>query len=550
MKKKLAGLLAFLFAFGALGACGGSNDPSSEAPAQSEAGESGEYGFESVYSSTEEKALADNESAVFTVNEDISGKNYIRLTLKTNVQLFGQYTYANADDPSEVAVEDFFIEASDGVKEVEFKQFLDTYRPNAIGKFDKILQSITLTNKGGADGKCALLDVSVSDREFPTDAMMVYLEKDSMKIGADLATGGSLSYLERKDYDGETIDEVVDADGNVEYGVDYKSDCAEFCSSSVNLINIYDAGRQVQQSYYANVGGTTVATNGQNSYTRGYCLTGSPEGYYWPYNPVQAGDCADNPGQIVDYEITEDYIYVKTRAMDWGKGYKSSWAGKYPANHNTVIGGVTTKSYMENWYRIEDNVVVVENTFIDWNGFTDMENVPVHTNELPATFFTSSLSKFVYHDGKSLQYITDVPSQNTGDHPIIYSHPEDWYAWVNDDDFGVGVYVANTDYYSVARPSPTSNISDYKNTGAFNAPMVVDPELLSNKPFPESIHTSCYVFNASYVAPVNMWTMKTYDKMHYAYAISVDYIPVMRAQFNALAQEERMQNTKFSEWIG
>ena len=541
MKKKLAGFLAFLFAFGAFGACGGSKDK----------GESGAYSFESVYVSQEEKILKNNESALFTINEDISGKNYIRLKLKTNVQLLGQYTYANADNPSEVGVEDFFIEASDGETEIEFKQFLDTFRPNAVGKYDKILQSISLTNKSGVDGTCTLLDVSVSDREFPKKAMMVYLEKDSIKIGADLATGGSLSYLERKDYEGDTIDEVVDAEGNVEYGVNYKDDCAEFCSSSVNLINIHDAGRQVQQSYYANVGGSMAATNGENGYTRGYCLTGSPEGYYWPYNPVQAGDCADNPGQVIDYEITEDYIYVKARAMDWGKGYARKWSGKYPAHHNTVVGGVTTKSYMENWYRIEENnLVVVENTFIDWNGFTDMNTVPVHTNELPATFFSSSLSTFVYHDGKELKYNTNIGSQNDENNPAVYSHPEDWYAWVNDDNFGVGVYVANIDYYCVGRPSPTSNIIDPKNKGAFTAPMVTDSELLSNKPYPESNYTSCYVFNASYVAPVNMWTMRTYDKMHYNYAIAIDYVPVMRAQFKQLAKEERMQNKKFSEWIG
>ncbi len=550
MKKKLAGFLAFLFAFGALGACGGKSSDPDSTPTQSESGENSTAAFKSVFSSDSQKSVAQNESVNFTIDKDISGENYIRLKLKTNVQLLGQYTYANADNPSEVGVEDFFIEASDGVKVVEFKQFLDTFRPNAVGKYDKILKSITLTNKSAMDGKFTLLDVSVSEREIPADAMMVYLEKDSIKIGADLATGGSLSYLERMDYDGETIDEVVDAEGNVEYGVNYKEDCATFCSSSVNLVNIYDAGRQVQQSYYANVGGNTMATNGQNGYTRGFCLTGAPEGYYWPYNPVQAGDCADNPGQLIDYEVTEDYIYIKARAMDWGKGWKKEWEGKYPANHNTLVGGSTTKSYMENWYRIEDNIVIVDNTFIDWNGFTDMENVPVHTNELPATFFSSSLSKFVYHDGKSYQYHTNVSSQNSDNNPVIYSHPEDWYAWVNDDDFGVGVYVANIDYYAVGRPSPTSNISDWKNTGAFNAPMVLDPELLSNKPYPESVHTSCYVFNASYVAPVQLWTMKTYDKMQYAYAISIDYLPVMRAQFNALAQEERMQNKKFNEWIG
>ena len=175
MKKKLAGFLAFLFAFGALGACGGkSSNP--DAPTSEVTDSGSTASFKSVFSSNSEKSAAYDESVSFTIDEDISGKNYIRLKLKTNVQLLGQYTYANADNPSEVGVEDFFIEASDGVKEVEFKQFLDTYRPNAVGRYDKILKSITLTNKSEMNGEFTLLDVSVSDREIPSDAMMVFLE--------------------------------------------------------------------------------------------------------------------------------------------------------------------------------------------------------------------------------------------------------------------------------------------------------------------------------------------------------------------------------------
>ena len=115
--------------------------------------------------------------------------------------------------------------------------------------------------------------------------------------------------------------------------------------------------------------------------------------------------------------------------------------------------------------------------------------------------------------------------------------------------FGVGVYVANVDYYSIGRTTKTANISDWKNTGAQNAPRVLDKRLLSNKPMPDSNHTSCYVFNTSYTAPVNMWTMREYDKMKYRYAISVDYISVMREQFKELSQDESMQNKKFDEWM-
>lgn len=557
MKRKLAGVLACILAFGCVCGCAKGGAESSSSSEETVEG----IVFESVFENSNTSTISAEENTVYTINKDISGKNYIKLTLKTDVQLLGEYEYANAENPSQVAKEEFFIEASDGQTEVEFKQFLDTYRSNAVGAFDKVLKSIKLTNKSGKAGNVTLLDVSVSDREFPEDAMMVYLEKGEMKIGADLATSGTLSYLERTSYDGQTVDEVLDADGDVVYCVDGVSrPDVTHLSSSVNLVNIYDAGRQIQQSYYANVGGTTEATDGENGYTRGWTFTGSTDGYYWPYNPVQAGDCADNPGQVIDFEVGDDYIYVKARAMDWGKGFAEKWADKYGRlpnglPHNTVKGGVTTKSYMENTYRIVNNMVIVENTFIDWNGFTDMDMVPVHTNELPATFVSQSLDNFVVYEGQfpwvgsEVTVHKNIINSTDPNHLKIDQHPEDWFAWVSEGEtFGVGVYVANVDYYSVGRTTPSANISDWKNTGAQNAPMVMDPVLLSNKPLPDSNHTSCYVFNTSYTAPVTMWTMKEYDKMRYSYAICVDYINVMREYFKDLSQDESMQNKQFDVW--
>lgn len=506
--------------------------------------------FVSVFAQEEQKELPAEESVVFDINKDISGKNYIKLLLKTDVQLLGEYAYSNANNPAQVAIEEFFIEASDGKKEVEFKQFLDSYRSNAVGNFDKVLKSIKLTNKSGKTGQVTLLDVSVSGREFPQDERMVYLEQGELKIGADLATGGTLSYLERKSYAGQTIDEVIDKNGNIVIDVNAKENCQQHLSSSVNLINIYDAGRQVQQSYYANVGGTMSATNGENGYTRSYCYTGSEEGWYWPYNPVQAGDCANNPGQVVDFELGKNYIYVKVRAMDWAKG----WIQKFDLA-NTYKGGVTTKSYMENWYRIQNGMVIVENTFIDWNGFTDMNTVPIHTNELPATFLVHPLNNFVcytgmfpWSNGTLERHKDDLYSTTSGNAVVVNNHAEDWFAWVNDNDFGVGIYVANTDYYSTSRSRITTSSENSLNKGAYSSPMVEDKALLSNKPYPSSDYTSAYVFNLSYTAPVVMWTMKTYKKMQYSYAISVDYVSVMRQQFKALYEDGGMQNEMFDEW--
>lgn len=546
--KKIALMMAMILSLGVIGGCGIVGGGNSVNSSTSE--DAGNTAFSSVYADEKLKTLAVNDSVTYDINKDISGKNYIKLTLKTDVQLLGEYVYVDVNDPAKVATEEFYIEASDGVKEVEFKQFLDTYRSNALGAFDKVLKSIKLTNKSGKEGKVTLLDASVSGREFPTENMMVYLEKGELKIGADLATGGTLSYLERMRYGEQTIDEVIDKNGNVVIDVNAKEDCKTHLSSSVNLVNIYDAGRQIQQSYYANVGGTMSATNGENGYTRSYCYTGSEDGWYWPYNPVQAGDCANNPGQIIDYEVTKNYIYVKVRAMDWAKG----WIQKFNVP-NTYVGGSTTKSYMENWYRIQNGMVVVENTFIDWNGFTNMEEVPVHTNELPATFIVHPFNNLVcytgmfpWSNGALERHKDDLYPTTSANAVRIDNHAEDWFAWVNDNDFGVGVYVANTDYYSTSRSRITTSSENSLNKGAYSSPMVENKMLLSNKPYPTSDYTSAYVFNLSYTAPVVQWTMKTYEKMKYSYAISVDYVSVMRQQFKALYEDGGMQNEMFDEW--
>ena len=52
-------------------------------------------------------------------------------------------------------------------------------------------------------------DISVANRVIPSVEKEIYLEKGGLKVGADLAMGGTLSYLEKTTLDGQTIDEVI-----------------------------------------------------------------------------------------------------------------------------------------------------------------------------------------------------------------------------------------------------------------------------------------------------------------------------------------------------
>ena len=474
----------------------------------------------------------------------------VKLTLKTNANLLGEFTYRNVDNSSQIVKEEFFIEPSS--KTIEFKQFLDAFRDNGVGLFDKHLISITLKNLDAYAAEVQLSDVSVSDREVPEFEKEIYIEKDSLKVGADLAMGGTLSYLEKTSWEGLTVDEVIDYNNNIYIGVNAKEDAMMELSSSVNLINICDAGREFQQSYYADIGGSMQEATGANGYDRRWSYTATREGYYWPYNPVQGGDEVCNLSQIIDYEVADNYIYVKVRAMDWGNG--SARPEHKGDDYEQVKFGRTSKSYIENWYTIKDGMLYVDNRFIDWNGFTDMENIPQHTLEIPAAYVVHPLNTYVCYTGNdpwNLEDTTyDVQPELLGwwdsNAHVNNHHPEDWFAWVNDKDFGVGVYIPGAATYISGRNDVYSATDVKNNRTAYESKMAVD--YLFNKKGPTSMYTSCYVGNTSYTAPVVYVRMKEYVPLSYSYVVAVNYLDIMRKDFKAIYEQGEMTNQGLKAW--
>ena len=545
MKRKILSLALACVTLFSVCACNIIPDGSSDSSSNGES-----YQFESVFSASDKVTLRSNESKSFVINKDISGKEYVKLTLKSNANLFGEFTYRNVANSSQVVKEEFFIEPS--AKTIEFKQFFDAFRDNGIGLFDKHLVSVTLKNLDNHAAEVQLSDVSVSNREVPEFEKEIYIEKDSLKVGADLAMGGTLSYLEKTSWEGLTVDEVIDYNNNIYIGVNAKEDAMIELSSSVNLINICDAGREFQQSYYADIGGSMQEATGANGYDRRWSYTATREGYYWPYNPVQGGDEVCNLSQIIDYEVADNYIYVKVRAMDWANG-KARPEHKGD-DYEEVKFGRTTKSYIENWYTIKDGMLYVDNRFIDWNGFTDMENIPKHTLEIPAAYVVHPLSTYVCYTGNdpwNLEDTTyDVQPELLGwwdsNAHVNNHHPEDWFAWVNDKDFGVGVYIPGAATYISGRNDVYSATNVKNNRTAYESKMAVD--YLFNKKGPTSMYTSCYVGNTSYTAPVVYVRMKEYVPLSYSYVVAVDYLDIMRKGFKEIYETGEMTNQGLKAW--
>ena len=534
-----------------------------------------------------------------TVNQALNGA-YVQLNYHTDIDVWGQFYYQNAAG-TKTAVEDFYLPKGSS----QHKQFLDLFRKNGVGTLagltqdDLYLTKITFKNATvdkDSQGTFKFLGLYSTARNVGTlltngsYGQEIYVTKTlngggEMTVGAHLGLGGSLTYLAKSGiYEGVTGQDqnssfnqsflgytkykyntgsiVLSTDTSVfdenratgnkttEAGYYGSATSSKPGDGAVNLINNYDAGRQIQQSWYANVGGTLNGNTGANGYTRLYCKTGD-EGY-WPYNPVQAGDCNSNPGQIIDYEVNEakGYIYVKARAMDWAYG-DTTYGG---SEH-----GVTTKSYMENYYRLNaDGTLCVNNSFVDWNGFTDMDTCDFCLVELPALYPVQTLNNFFTYDKSSpwtngaLTARSDLSQWTTGgtyhyqsvdDGKANGGIGEEWIAWANDANGSValGMYIPNVNRFVSGRFKNSNAVSVEANRNASDN-YLQSLGLMSNMQPIEYTYQSCYVQNTSYTAPGVSFKMAAYTPIEYTYVLSVNDIATIRSQFKDIHDNGKVTN--------
>lgn len=476
--------------------------------------------------------LKKGETLTYEVNKEIGNQNYVRLTFTTTENLTGQFTYSGTKGgKNKTGTEDFYL----GFEEIQFEQFLDNYRSNGLNITDKTLQTITLTNVSDRDAQVQLCEVEVADRTVKTDDML-YLKDDSLKIGVDLNMGGTLAYLASLKYM-----PTEELNSNKEVVIDHTKKATE----EVNLINVYDFGRQVQQSYYINVEDPSYKHGKYNDKT-------------WPYNPVQAGDKNHNHSQVIDYRMVnrEDckLIYIKVRAMDWAQN------------------GKTTKSYMESWYQIKENLLYVDNAFVNWEGFQTVTSP--HTQELPACYVAQSFDKLVTgNTSYDKQFTTwgnwNDEAENHGPFeadktPTGSQAPvADWYAWVNDkntedksQDFGVGLYIPNTTGCVAGRvfrsrgKDVTEKINSswkdtYANRGAADAP-ILSKGLSYLNAMQKTEYQNAFVYNTSYTAPMVNAILKDYTSYEYTYVLTADTLDQMETNFNGL--KDTVTNEVLLNW--
>lgn len=240
--------------------------------------------------------------------------------------------------------------------------------PNGIGKG---LLPITIS-AGGAATQDEIRIAAQLGPAAPDNVLM--LDNGNIRLGADRQLGGAITVL---------------SSGN-----------------GPNLINSFDLGREIQQSYYS----------GPMPYGKPH-----PAWPNWPWNPISAGDVYNNRSETPAYFNDGQRIYVQTIPKQW------------------ALNNVACECTFETWIQLEDNAAHVHAKLR--NRRPDQTLYPARDQELPAVYTNGTHFRLFTYDGSAP--FTGAPLReikNAGPPWAYWQATENWAALVDAADTGVGVF--------------------------------------------------------------------------------------------------------------
>ncbi len=196
----------------------------------------------------------------------------------------------------------------------------------------------------------------------------VFLDNGRIKLGVRRDRGASISYL-------------------------------SLSSSDHNVLNNYDVGRCVQQSYYGKADGS---------------LWGDKP---WRWNPVQGGHYLGTPATIQALEVVSDTLYSRTTPKHW------------------ATGADIPEMVMEQWITLDDRMARVRFKMT----YSGTETHPEQSQEVPAFFVDSRLNHLVFYQGKRPGFNEALTRVVPGWPNESQSFDEHWAAYVDDHDWGIGL---------------------------------------------------------------------------------------------------------------
>ncbi|MEA2068750.1 MAG: hypothetical protein U9P12_06080 [Verrucomicrobiota bacterium] len=197
--------------------------------------------------------------------------------------------------------------------------------------------------------------------------------------------------------------------GAVRIGIDRsRGACIGFFGESKtkrNLLNHFDEGRFVQQSYYGKADGSD--------------WNGKP----WVYNPVQGGSWDGKVSKTLEFKKTANTLYARVEPR--------SWSG----------GQTCPEAIMEETISLDGSVARIRFK-LSYTG--EDQGSPRH-QEMPAVFVDAALSNLVYvSDGDLTRRVPGWPNEGG-------AASKHWTAWVDENDWGIGICTPGTAEFTCYR---------------------------------------------------------------------------------------------------
>ena len=199
--------------------------------------------------------------------------------------------------------------------------------------------------------------------------------------------------------------------GRVRVGIDKsRGACIGFFAESAtgrNLLNHYDEGRFIQQSYYGAADGSK--------------WNGKP----WVYNPIQGGHHKGKRSRLLEFnrDNKKKTISAKIQPLSWASGVSCPEA----------IMGVTISL---------DGPLAKIRFRMDYTG---KDQSVIRDQEMPAVFVDAELPNLVYsEDGKLKRRVPGWPNQRG-------KATESWVAYLDDKDWGIGICTPGTESFTCYR---------------------------------------------------------------------------------------------------
>jgi len=202
------------------------------------------------------------------------------------------------------------------------------------------------------------------------EADWAFLDNGEIRIGVKKSSGGCIGYF-------------------------------SLSGTNENILNHFDQGRFLQQSYYGNRDGTFWGKQA------------------WRWNPVQGGDYKGTAAKLVTSNIASNSIYEKTLARHW------SGCVDLP------------EVMMEEWITLTGKLARVHFKM----SYTGTNDHSLQAQEVPAVFVEPQFDTLVVYDGEHPWSGAGASRSRPGWPNESRKMTEHWAAYVDKMGFGMGAYV-------------------------------------------------------------------------------------------------------------